>query len=586
MAFQVSPAVTVNEADLTNIIPAISSSIAAVAGDFQWGPVSEITTISREDKLVQTFGKPTDTNFAHFFSAASFLLYGADLRVVRANNTGAYNSTTKGTSTTVNIRNQVHYDSQTFDAATVGSWAAKYPGALGNSLKISYYMADFGSPTEDYDDWTYQGYFNSPPGTSTYAASLGATSAGDEMHIVIIDEDGLISGVPGTVLEKYGYVSLAYDAKTTDGASNYFKNVINNTSKYVWFLGNSTLLTNHQAGLTVAAMMAADPLDHYGSPSLTHYETLSFTFGADGTAATQGEIAQAYDLFADTETLDLNLIIGGPTPVDTLQNATAHANYINNIAATRHDCIAFVSPPTTGTYGTVGATNTTGVITWANTLASSSFGVIDSTAVRIYDKYNDVFRWIPASGHMAGLAAHTDRVTDPWWSPAGYNRGVLRNVVSLAYNPDKTDRDALYKARINPLVQFPQESPLLFGDKTAQTKPGAFDRINVRRLFNHLEKAIATAAKYMLFEFNDEFTRAQFRNMVEPFLRDVKGRRGVTDFKVVCDESNNTGEVIDRNEFVADIYIKPARSINYITLNFIATRTGVAFEEIIGKTFD
>jgi phage tail sheath protein FI len=208
--------------------------------------------------------------------------------------------------------------------------------------------------------------------------------------------------------------------------------------------------------------------------------------------------------------------------------------------------------------------------------------VLDSTALYVYDKYNDVYRWIPAAGTVAGLCANTDNVADAWFSPAGLNRGVLRNVVKLALNPKQAQRDTLYKARVNPIVSFPGEGIVLFGDKTALAKPSAFDRINVRRLFIAIEKAIATAARSQLFEFNDEFTRAQFLNLVEPFLRDVQGRRGITDFRVVCDESNNTAQVIDTNRFVADIYVKPARSINFITLNFIATRTGVEFSEIVG----
>ncbi|MCP4124975.1 MAG: hypothetical protein GY751_24805, partial [Bacteroidetes bacterium] len=199
------------------------------------------------------------------------------------------------------------------------------------------------------------------------------------------------------------------------------------------------------------------------------------------------------------------------------------------------------------------------------------------------DKYNDKYRWVPLNGDIAGLCARTDNNRDAWWSPAGYNRGQVKSVVKLAYNPQKAHRDALYQKQINPVVTFPGQGTILFGDKTQQTRPSAFDRLNVRRLFIVLEKAIATAAKFSLFEFNDEFTRAQFRNMVEPFLRDVQGRRGITDFKVVCDDTNNTGSVIDRNEFVGDIYIKPSRSINFIQLNFIAVSTGVDFSEVVGK---
>ena len=261
---------------------------------------------------------------------------------------------------------------------------------------------------------------------------------------------------------------------------------------------------------------------------------------------------------------------------------------MHEVAYKRKDAVAFLSPPLSATRGVASSTAALkAVLDFANNDitdrgSNGSYGVIDSTSVYIYDKYNDIFRYIPANGHMAGLCANTDSVAEPFFSPAGFNRGGLRGVTKLAYNPKKVDRDELYKAGVNPVVSFPGQGTLLFGDKTAQSKPSAFDRINVRRLFITLEKAISTAAKFQLFELNDEFTRATFRNAVEPFLRDIQGRRGITDFLVVCDGTNNTGEVIDTNRFVADIFIKPARSINFITLNFIATRTGVDFSEVAG----
>ena len=256
---------------------------------------------------------------------------------------------------------------------------------------------------------------------------------------------------------------------------------------------------------------------------------------------------------------------------------------LQEIAEKRKDCIACISPYKGAVVGVLSSiTQTSNVIAGFDTLPSSSYAIYDSGYKYMYDKYNDVYRYIPLNGDTAGLCAHTDAVADPWFSPAGYNRGHVRGAIKLAYNPKKSERDQLYRKRVNPVVNFPGQGVILFGDKTALAKPSAFDRINVRRLFLVLEKAIATAAKYMLFEFNDEFTRAQFRNMVEPFLRDVQGRRGIFDFKVVCDGTNNTGEVIDRNEFIGDIYVKPARSINFITLNFIAVRTGVAFSEVGG----
>ena len=291
-------------------------------------------------------------------------------------------------------------------------------------------------------------------------------------------------------------------------------------------------------------------------------------------------------MFGDTESVDINLVLGGPghdgVATDNSEFDT-HGTMIIDLVERRRDCVAFISPRRGAVVNVANVnTQTSNVKTGFDLLPSSSYAVFDSGYKQMFDKYNDVFRFVPLNGDIAGLCAFTDRVADSFFSPAGFNRGNIRGAIKLAYNPQQADRDILYRARINPVVNFPGQGVVLFGDKTALTKPSAFDRINVRRLFLLLEKAIATASKFQLFEFNDEFTRAQFRNLVEPFLRDIQGRRGITDFSVVCDANNNTGEVIDRNEFVADIFIKPARSINFITLNFIATRTGVAFSEVGG----
>ena len=307
--------------------------------------------------------------------------------------------------------------------------------------------------------------------------------------------------------------------------------------------------------------------------------------GTDDYSITAGELKDGYIFFEDDELHDINFLLAGPSSGVTNSSAgmDLHGTMLQEIAEKRKDCIACISPYKGAVVGVLSSiTQTSNVIAGFDTLPSSSYAIYDSGYKYMYDKYNDVYRYIPLNGDTAGLCAHTDAVADPWFSPAGYNRGHVRGAIKLAYNPKKSERDQLYRKRVNPVVNFPGQGVILFGDKTALAKPSAFDRINVRRLFLVLEKAIATAAKYMLFEFNDEFTRAQFRNMVEPFLRDVQGRRGIFDFKVVCDGTNNTGEVIDRNEFIGDIYVKPARSINFITLNFIAVRTGVAFSEVGG----
>ncbi len=283
----------------------------------------------------------------------------------------------------------------------------------------------------------------------------------------------------------------------------------------------------------------------------------------------------AYDYFNNAEAVDVALIVSGPAD-------TTLSTSLISIAESRKDCVVFLSPPKSNVVDNAGS-ETTAITTYRNTLTSSSYAVLDSNWKYQYDKYSDVYRWVPMNGDVAGLCARTDLERDPWFSPGGLNRGIIKNVIKLAWNPTKTNRDDLYVKGINPVVSFQGEGVVLFGDKTLLSKPSAFDRINVRRLFIVLEKALARAARFSLFEFNDQFTRAQFVNLVEPYLRDVQGRRGIFDFRVVCDESNNTPEVIDRNEFVGDIYIKPARSINFIQLNFVAVRTGVSFEEVVGK---
>ena len=561
MAFQVSPGVQVKEIDATNVVPAVSTSIGGFVGAFNWGPVGEVVTVGSEQELVEKFGSPDDNTAKYFFVAASFLKYGNALKVVRAES-GHDNATADGSGQL--IKNEDDYDNNYADGSLAkGNWAAKYPGVIGNSLKVEFVTQH----VSDFAGWTYSSSFSAAPGTSDYAVGLGATAANDEMHIVVIDEDGVISGTAGTILEEFAFVSQASDAKKADGTSNFYKDVVNNNSEYVWWIDHDPQLSN--AGSSISG----------GQTSFAGQTTVqadSLSGGSDDNAPTTGELALGYDLLEDAETVDVNLLFSVPDA----NGANTLANDLISIAAARKDCMAFVSPPIEDTVGS--STPAADVKAFADTLTSSSYAAVDSSALYVYDKYNDVYRWIGAAGHQAGLCANSDRVADAWFSPAGVNRGQLLGITKLAFNPKKADRDTLYKARVNPIVSLPGQGTLLFGDKTLLNRPSAFDRINVRRLFIVLEKSIATAAKAQLFEFNDEFTRAQFRNLVEPFLRDVKGRRGLTDFLVVCDETNNTGQVIDANRFVADIFVKPARSINFITLNFIATRTGVEFSEIAG----
>lgn len=445
----------------------------------------------------------------------------------------------------------------------VGEFAAKYPGSLGNSIRVS--IAD----QDSFAAWDYKAFFDAAPNTSSYAADK--QSVGDEIHVVIVDRDGRWSGVAGSVLETYAYLSKASDARKEDGSSAYYKTVLNNQSQYIWWMDHPAIGSNWgtEANNTNYASLGATPV----------YRDL--IGGVDHYTATNGQRINAFDLFTNDEELDVNLIVVGKA------DSTVANWVIQNVAEARKDCVAFVSPQNAQT-GEILIGNTSDIaekiIAYRNQLTSSSYFFIDSGYKYQYDRYNDTYRWVPLNGDMAGLCARTDYTDDPWYSPAGLNRGQVKNVVRLAFSPRKTDRDNLYKSGVNPVVSFPGQGVVLYGDKTGLSKPSAFDRINVRRLFIVLEKAIATAAKYQLFEFNDAFTRATFRNMTEPYLRDVKGRRGLYDFKVICDESNNTAEVIDTNRFVATILIKPARSINFITLNFVATRTSASFEEIAGDS--
>ena len=561
MAFQVSPGVEIKEIDATGVVPAVSSSIGGFAGSFNWGPVSKVISVSSESELAEKFGTPDNNTFKYFLVAASFLKYGNALKVVRAAS-GHVNATADGNGQL--IKNDDDYDNNYADGSLdVGNWVAKYPGVIGNSLKVSLITQGI----SDFSGWAYSGSFDAAPGTSDYASDLGKTSANDEMHIAVIDEDGVISGTPNSILETFAFVSQAADAKKSDGTSNYYKDVINSQSEYIWWSDHDTSLSD--AGENIA--------DNTSFTTNTAAIDASLAGGTDDNAPTTGEIALAYDLLEDAETEDVSLLFAAPDA----NGAETIAEDIISIAIARKDCMAFVSPPIEDTVGS--STPAADVKAFADGLTSTSYAAVDSSALYVYDKYNDVYRYIGAAGHHAGLCANADNVADAWFSPAGVNRGQLLGVTKLAFNPKKADRDTLYKARVNPLVSFPGQGTMLFGDKTLLSRPSAFDRINVRRLFIVLEKAISTASKAQLFEFNDEFTRAQFRNLVEPFLRDVKGRRGLTDFRVICDETNNTGQVIDSNRFVADLFIKPARSINFITLNFIATRTGVEFSEIAGS---
>ena len=642
MAFQVSPGVLVQERDLTRIIPAVSTAIGAIAISANKGPLDEIVSISSEQELVDTFGKPDSTNFEYFFSAANFLQYSNSLRVVRATQTNAVNASTSGTGVLVKNTDDWTNNYATGGQAGNATFVAREAGTDGNNLQVStcpnaaayeqegattvndastavgdtVVVAASGAAlnvgdiisfsttaaTNDYDDgeqyrvtniatndvtivqhprgtgglkrvltdgsnirrrWKYYDAVDGAPGTSTYVSERNG--ANDEIHVVVIDEDGGISGVPGTILETFSKLSKASDAKDPQGNDNYYPNVIYTKSEYIYWT------KHHASGSNWGNAASGTTFTAVNTPTL---ETMSG--GSNGSAVTTGQIKTAYDKFADSETVDVGLIIAGPCTATHIEN-------LISLAEARKDCVVFASPERSDVVNVTNSnTQKSNVVSFFSTISSTSYASFDSGYKYMYDRYNDVYRFVPLNGDMAGLAARTDLIADSWFSPAGFNRGVVRGAVKLAFNPTKTQRDELYPARINPVSTFPGQGTVLFGDKTALASPSAFDRINVRRLFITLEKAISTASKFQLFEFNDEFTRANFRNIVEPFLREVQGRRGITDFLVVCDETNNTGDVIDRNEFKAEIFIKPARSINFITLSFVATRTGVSFDEVAG----
>ena len=633
MAFQLSPGVNVSEIDLTTIVPSVATSIGGIAGNFNWGPVNEVVTVSKEIQLVSRFGKPDNTNNEYWFSAANFLAYSNNLKVVRAANTTTTLNATANASGIL-IKNNDDYTSNRENATntTYGPWAARWAGALGNSLRISVcpstqaFSANLtvtdnmrsnavsagatvininGTATANANvvagdlisvdngatyiraasvnataivlstavsdvvaantpilrKWQYSGDFGVAPSTSAYVSDKNGS--GDEMHIIVIDEDGKFTGTANTVLEKYAFVSKASDAINNDGSANYYKTVINTQSQYAWWLGHlpgAVNWGNTASGITFT--------------NLNNSQSYSLSAGADGTIG-NSEIITSFGFFANPDVVDVSLLMTGPG------NATVATSVIA-IAESRKDVLVFVSPTQASVVNNAGFESTS-ILAFRAGLTSSSYAVLDSGYKYQYDKYNDVYRYVPLNGDIAGTCARTDLERDPWFSPGGLSRGVIKNVIKLAYNPNKAERDNLYVQGINPVVTFQGEGTVLFGDKTMLNKPQVMDRINVRRLFIVLEKSIARAARSTMFEFNDQFTRAQFVNLVEPYLRDVQGRRGITDFRVVCDTTNNTPEVIDSNRFVGDIYIKPARSVNFIQLNFVAVRTGVSFEEIVGR---
>lgn len=701
MATQVSPGVVVTEIDKSLNLAQVALTDGGFAGMFRWGPANVLQTVISEEDLVQRFWKPNTTTAEYFFTAANFLSYSRSLRVVRVVSNTAYNAAATPNANNT-IKNGDEYESnlesggEDYYSATFGNWAAKYPGALGNGLRVEIcasanaysetlsqaalvlngnttvhlksstanaatllqvgdvvtlkgirrtvsavsntnqftinasmtvqvsnttqvsgtlnavssgssvvntstslvsfianndviivsnattsvvrtvstinstaitFATDVGvvsgaasiatglsTPRE----WRFARIFDGAPGTSEYVQDRAG--ANDEMHIVVVDTVGNLSGVANSVLEKYSFVSKASDARTENGVSNYYRDAVNRKSPFIWFTGHDDATWGNTAANNI-----------FTAPAQIVVDTLSD--GADGSAVSDADLLVGYDLFKQ-ESAEISFLLGGPV------NASVATSLISNVIEPKRYVMGFFSPDKDAVVNNAG-NEATDIITFRNSLPSTSYAVLDSGWKYQYDKYNDVYRWIPLNGDVAGCLVRTDGQAESWFSPAGFSRGQIKNVVKLAFNPNLTERDDLYRNGVNPVVSFPGQGTVLFGDKTLLSRPSAFDRINVRRLFVVLEKTIENSAKQQLFEQNDEFTRNAFVNLVEPFLRSVRGRRGITDFYIVCDETNNPPDAVDRNEFRADIYVKPVRSINFIQLNFTAVRSDVAFTEVV-----
>ncbi len=724
MPFQLSPGVATREIDLTNVVPTLDSSTGAFVGQFQWGPVLKYATISDQSKLVSGFGKPGDVNFTDWFSASNFLDYTGKLVLIRVVDEGdAFNAVANGAG--VLIKNDDHFE-VVGPTTTASIYVARYPGLLGNDIQV--HIAD----SVTYTGWAYEDLFDAAPGTSDFSTTVGATGALDEIHVVIVDGSGDFTGTKGAVLEQYAFLSKNKANKTLDGAPNFYGNIINQQSAYVWYVdvppsadyvpqgaitgiavtaagvdytsaptvtvsGAGTLaaatavleatgglkevtinvagtgyddtdtvvVTGDGAGATAAIVtsggvitgvtitnagtgyttitsvlvttgvgingdltgvvgygVASVTVDVAGSgytaptvafagdgsgatatatPSVTNddwntvatvgtvFKSLTaatsdtLTNGTDGSLVTANELIVGWNLFKNAEIIDVSLLFVGDAG-GAISSAAVITHVIDNVAELRKDVVTFFSPDHADIFNLDSSVATDNIVAFRNTKINrqSSYAVMDSGYKSQYDAYNDVYRWIPLNADIAGLAARTDRTNAPWYSPAGPARGLLKNVIQLMYSPGQTERDTLYKNAVNPVISFPGVAPMLFGDRTQQLKSAAFSKINIRRLFITLRKSIAVSARNNLFEFNDEFTRGQFRSTVEPYLAGVQSRRGIIEFAVICDETNNPPEVVDKSEFIASIFIKPNNSINFILLNFVAVRGSVEFSEVTG----
>ncbi len=637
MASQVSPGVVIKERDLSNAVVVGASALrGAIASSFRKGPVGKIVNIGSERELIDTFGAPSEANAGDWLVASEFLRYGGQLAVVRAA-TGVLNATLDGSA--VLIASKEDYDA---GAGSAEKFAARDAGADGNNLHVvivdsgadwtiakSGHGLSVGNNYSDDNSVTHEvvevvdagtvrviqgtaaptpaagdtatAFTNSDwnataigstgltyksiaprPGTSAFASERFLSK--DEVHVAVIDTS------TNTIVERLTYLSKLSDGKTPEGNSSYWKDSVNQFSQYIYAaaLTSAEFTTQGEDPGAAAASYGATSGAPLVLAGILKTAGGGLSGGTDDFAYTAGEIGSAYDLFLDTEETTVDFVLqGGDAANET--DTRAKAASVAGVANSRKDCVAFVSPWTgdqiasSGNVALTPAQQLANTTEFMDTIASSSYVVKDSGVKYTYDRFNDKYRYIGCNGDIAGLCVSTSATLDDWFSPAGTNRGGLQNVVKLAFNPNKSQRDDLYSSSINPVVSFPGAGPILFGDKTALASPGAFDRINVRRLFLNIEKRARALAEGILFEQNDSTTRGGFNASMSSYLSEVQARRGVTDFLVVCDDSNNTPEVIDRNEFVAELYLKPTRSINYVTVTVTATRTGVSFAEVVGR---
>lgn len=592
-----SPGVAVVENDFSQIIPSVSSSVGAMVGRFVKGPIKTPILITSEDQLVRVFGEPNDSNANDWHTVAEFLKYTSACYVVRSSGAGVSNANSLA-ATTVAVLNRNEYEGiSSATTLAAGAFIAKNPGLLGNGITV--YAVDAGSWTlfQTYSDTNASkfpngvgpaAYFNGAPTTTAYVAGLtkDTTAKVDELHVLVVDTLGLITGIPNTILEKFEGLSKASDAVDYRGHSIYYSNVLNEDSQYVWW-------SNHAVETVTSATIIATGSTGYDvagtGKSFASLAVVTTTFQQSqllgalaGTSSTLTEIQNAYDTLKNKDLQTIDLVMCGAFSVGA--SGVLEKYVLENVVNYRKDCVGFVSPHNLGAPIKDGTSAMGSVTAFKTSVGVSdivgSYGFMDTGMKYVYDRYSKKYRYVPMNGDMAGLAARTDSTNDAWWSFGGFNRGGIKNVIKFAYNPNGAERDVLYPKGINPCIMDSDSGPTLLGDRTMSTKPSAFDRINVRRLFILLERAISKSVKYQLFEFNDNFTRNQFKNMVEPYLKTIQGKRGITEFLVRCDASNNTGDVIDRNEFVAEIYLRPSRSINFVTLSFVATRSDVAFSTL------